>query len=230
MFFSLYAQKAQEKSFPILASVEGDPMSMALFVIHIEKELPKIFNEFLVRYTTVKMDSAFWVTPIEGEAPFEIVKRQAFDSTLRTFVKLQIFRGYGLIEDIGFENMNYARLKENQRRSLAFKNNEVIAGPRSYTAKSYFDFIFNNLESKYHKHLADTLFLDQHKLKSLHQGSFFKNQPLLDVKDRLLEDYYTKQYDYILQETIARSDIKLNTKLYVQFTYSEYLEWKSILN
>lgn len=209
---------------PIIALIDGDPLATELFLWYLNAEMPSVYDEFLLNQS-VKNNKAFWEKKVGQRSPWTEAKQTAMKTAIRDLTQMQIFKQGGYLEDISWEFIERYRIAENQKRQIAFKKNEVIAGPREWSPYSFYKNSLKKTVFLYQKDLGDSLVADRTFLTNLHKGSHLKNRPYLDVVEELKDMVVERQYGYIVSEAVERRKVQINTQLFEEISYALFIEW-----
>jgi|GEM_PF-6754660 len=207
-----------------IALLEGNPISTELYLWYLGRSMNRVFADF-EKNSQVRNTSGFWNNKNGNRIPWLEAKQMALDSLLNDYTEFQILRLAGYIEDISWEALERHRTLENQKKQIAFKKNEVIAGPREWNPYGYFKYTLSRTRSLYMKDLTDTLKIDRHLLAELHRGSSLRTQPYLEVVDQITHIHMEKHYYYIVRNERDKQKIEINIPAFNNLSFSTYHNW-----
>ncbi|CAH1057781.1 peptidylprolyl isomerase [Paenibacillus pseudetheri] len=88
----------------------------------------------------------FWSTDYSGEKPIHRWIKESQTQLLTKRMELQLAQEAGVVSDISYEGFLKGMEHENQRRSQAAANKEVVYGPLHLEAQAYYSYYMSNLE------------------------------------------------------------------------------------
>ncbi|MFC5404382.1 peptidylprolyl isomerase [Cohnella soli] len=135
----------QRHSEPTVATVNGEPISLAEFNHWVSAERTEVFQYFQIHYGVREETADFWTKDYEGETPLQSLKKRALDRSVRAKLQQLLARDKGLVRDISYSAFLKQLTLENKRRAAAVKAKEVIYGPLQYTEAAYYDYKLTNL-------------------------------------------------------------------------------------
>lgn len=168
----------------IIAYINQEPIEENEFKLIFTKHRGDVLSYFHRNY---KVDSSddFWRTDYKGEIPAVMAKELTLNTLTRIKAEQKLMKEKGIIEDMTYSTYLKALEKENERRRVALKNNQVIYGPKQYTEDTYYDYLHS---TRLHV-LKDKLSKDEFAITEEELNTYYEN-----TKDRY-PDY--KKADFI---------------------------------
>lgn len=135
------APQAEE---PLLI-LNGQEVTAAEFSWHLQMNRALTADYFKQTYGA-DYSEKFWSTDYSGEQPIQKWMKESQTQLLTKRVELQLAQEAGVVSDISFEGFLKGMEHENQRRSQAAANKEVVYGPLHLDAQAYYSYYMSNLE------------------------------------------------------------------------------------
>ncbi|OMC80616.1 hypothetical protein BK125_02070 [Paenibacillus odorifer] len=137
----LQAPQAEE----MLLTFNGQEATAAEFNWHLQMNRALIVDYFKQTYNA-DYSKDFWSAYYSGENPMQKWINTAQTQLLTKRMELQLAQEAGVVTDISFEGFLKEMERENNRRSQAAANKEVVYGPLHLEAQAYFSYYMSNLE------------------------------------------------------------------------------------
>jgi hypothetical protein len=137
---NVQAPRAEET----LLTFNGQVVSAAEFNWHLQMNRALTADYFKQTYDA-KYSEKFWSTDYSGENPMQRWIKQSQTQLLTKRMELQLALEAGVLSDISFEGFLKGMERENQRRSQAEANKEVVYGPLHLEAQAYHSYYMSNL-------------------------------------------------------------------------------------
>lgn len=137
----LQAPQAEE----MLLTYNGQEATAAEFNWHLQMNRALIVDYFKQTYNA-DYSIDFWSAYYSGENPMQKWINTAQTQLLTKRMELQLAQEAGVVTDISFEGFLKEMERENNRRSQAAANKEVVYGPLHLEAQAYFNYYMSNLE------------------------------------------------------------------------------------
>jgi len=155
----------------IVATVNGEPVTVREFERFIFKNRARVFSHFRQEYGSGDCKD-FWVTPAGGTSPIEMLREVSLKDCVRTKVQMILARDKGLIEDVSYSGFLEQLDRENRRRRAAVHNHEVIYGPVQYDESTGFAHYFSLMLIKLKARLAEEDFaITDHDLREFYEST-----------------------------------------------------------
>lgn len=118
-----------------IAIVNGDEITQEEFAYFISKDKAEVVNEYLASGDRT-VDEAFWLTPVDGEAPAERLKERALEDCVAAKLQLKRMKEAGIYEDISFAALRQLAQDYNQQAAAA----EEVYGLRSIDMDQFYSY------------------------------------------------------------------------------------------
>ena len=172
---------------PIIVEIDGVPLSLMEYKQSISVKRAAVMSKY-VSYG-IETGMGFWETEYKNETPLDALKRVALGEAVRRKI-IQIFaRQKGVTTEITYKTFLQGYESENNRRTEALANNQVIYGPKKYEAAIFFDLHISNLS-------AETI-------KAIERESKYTDGKTAD-----------NEYEKTIAEMIQKANIKINHEIY----------------
>ncbi len=203
----------------VIATVDGEPVSIQLFEQRLSLHRSAVYSYFHKKYT-IENPSSFWTTRYGKEMPSEIIKKRAMDDCVNIKIQQILARDNGIMTDISHKAFLENLKNENIRRIKILAKNGVIYGPEQYTEKTYFEYIFSNMQIKLKTKLGqDTFYLSDDELKKFHESRKKNNANLATVnfeefKEQIKAEYVNEKYKDLIKQMVRQTNIQINRIVY----------------
>ncbi|OPA80492.1 hypothetical protein BVG16_07125 [Paenibacillus selenitireducens] len=179
-----------------IAKINDVPISLPEFERAVQWNKSSVLHYFQEKYHAAQTPE-FWTTSFQGEIPVEMLKKKAFDDSLRIKVRQLIAKEQGVVQDISYDGFLQQLQQENVRRKQAIQNHEVVYGPEQYQEEAYFEYRMTNetiaVKQKMSASKVDEAavkqFYDLHKDERYVTSGYVKVQrmsiPFLDAKQQV---------------------------------------------
>lgn len=139
---NVQAPQAEE---PLL-TLNGQEVTAVEFNWHLQMNRALTADYFKQTYDA-HYSEKFWTTDYSGEKPIHRWIKESQTQLLTKRMELQLAQETGVVSDISFEGFLKGMERENQRRSQAAANKEVVYGPLHLEAQAYYSYYLSNLEN-----------------------------------------------------------------------------------
>lgn len=146
-------RQAKEESLPVVATLDGYPITAREVEVRLTEGRGYIRNYFEQKYNVLKENATFWDTDFEGTTPMDYGRDYYYGESLRIKMTQILARKYGLTQDISYSSFVTRWEAENARRQETVDKGGNVPGMVQYSETDYFDIEFSSLEEK----LFDTL-------------------------------------------------------------------------
>jgi hypothetical protein len=138
---NVQAPRAEET----LLTFNGQVVTAGEFNWHLQMNRALTADYFKQTYDA-DYSEKFWFTDYSGENPVQRWIKESQTQLLTKRMELQLALEAGVLSDISFEGFLKGMERENQRRSQAAENKEVVYGPLHLEAQAYYSYYMSNLE------------------------------------------------------------------------------------
>lgn len=151
---SAYESTPKQSLATWVAKVNGDPVSLALFMRRLAANRASAYIHF---NSTVQRspDEEFWTSDYRGETPAHWVKQHTLEECIRIQVELGLGKRHDLLPDTSYAAFLMALDRENERRRAALARGEPVYGPEQYRGDEFLLYVMNNLRLALQSQLAD---------------------------------------------------------------------------
>ncbi|MBE9916186.1 peptidyl-prolyl cis-trans isomerase [Paenibacillus donghaensis] len=161
--------KADEQGEEVMATVDGIPVTVPEYNRAIQMNKSRIMNYFHEKYSAEQTPS-FWTTSFAGEIPLEILKKTALNESVNIKVRQMAAKEQGVLKDISYQGFLNQLEQENERRTKAAANHQIIYGPVQYNEDAYFEYIMTNAATAVKQKLDKKLKPGEQTLKSFYDA------------------------------------------------------------
>ncbi|MEK5397147.1 peptidyl-prolyl cis-trans isomerase [Paenibacillus nitricinens] len=141
---AMNVQAPQQVEEPLL-TLNGQEVTAAEFNWHLQMNRALTADYFKQTYDA-DYSEKFWSTDYTGEKPIHRWIKESQTQLLTKRMELQLAQEAGVVSDISFEGFLKGMGRENQRRSQAVANKEVVYGPLHLEAQAYYSYYMSDLE------------------------------------------------------------------------------------
>ncbi len=205
--------------YDVIATVNGEPISIQLFQRQISLNRSVVYSYFHKKYK-IDNPSKFWTTQYDKEVPAEVIKKKAIDDCVEIKLQHILAKDKGIIPDITYKTFLENLKQENIRRKKVLTQNGVIYGPEQYTEKTYFDYIFSNMQIKLKTKLGqDTFHISNDELQNFHESRKSKNANpnkviFEEFKEQIRAEFVNEKYTDMVKQMVLQADVKINRNVY----------------
>lgn len=172
------SQPAAQQQNPVVATVAGEPVTLAEYQGYAYDYLAQAALNFSTRYGADANQAEFWQTEYDGQTPLAWVKEQADAYMTRNKGVQVLAQQLGLYDEISWEEQDKNFASENQLRAEKVAAGEVIYGPKQLTRSQF---------SSYWQSQVEQLVKDHVKYE------------ILDPSEEALQQYYQQHKDQLNQ-------------------------------
>ena len=216
---------------PYVMTIDGEKISQEELEFYINRDKALVADYFHKEYDA-QVDKGFWERDYSGEKPKDKLLEEATASIRYYKAILSDCKEKGLIDDISFSYFLKSLEAENERRSKAMENDEVIYGNSQYTRNNYFDYVLSNLQIKQKEIMAEQgllgaedIDLIQYYRQIRDQHSEFKTEDGYkdygEVRNKLILLYKNQKYDDYIMERVAKQNVVIQEENYNAITIAE---------
>lgn len=107
-----------------------------------------VANE-IARGNNVNIDKDFWKTEQNGELPYEVLADRVIEELKQVHGVYELAVEYGYIDSASYDEIMKRMEQENQSRSEAIKNGEVVYGLSSFSYNVYLEYEMDSFQKAY---------------------------------------------------------------------------------
>ena len=193
----------------IIGHVNQEPVTEEEYAFFAQLNRHAVIKHFRNEYK-LAYHANFWTDKSKGKTPAEVLRKMTIDTITVVKVQYILAKQYGIIKNIGFQDIKQYLEHENKYRREALNKNIVIYGPEQYTMETYFNYLTSNMIIK----LKDYLVRNGLIVVDLNKGIPRKDDSIMHDDDA----YYSKvhianmqineQYNTIIQQQIKNANVK----------------------
>lgn len=135
-------------------SIENEKISEEEYINVMNNIKLDVANE-IANGSNVNIDSDFWKTDHDGELPYEILADKTIDKLKQIHAVYELAKEYGYIDSASYEGIKQRMEQENQSRSEAIENGEVVYGLSSFNYNIYLEYEMDTLQKAYCENLTN---------------------------------------------------------------------------
>lgn len=113
-----------------------------------------VANE-ITKGSNVNIDESFWKTEQNGELPYEVLADRVIEELKQVHAVYELAMEYGYIDSASYDEIYKRMEQENQRRSEAIENGEVVYGLSSFSYNVYLEYEMDSLQKAYCEDLTN---------------------------------------------------------------------------
>jgi hypothetical protein len=185
------------------------------FLFHMSQKRATIFSLFSKTYGA-EFSREFWTTNYGGITPLDSAKKLTLDVLVRIKCAQQLAGDLGVPVEPDYKTMVSAMQRINANREQAVLKKKVIYGPIKYSSKTYFGYLYSNMEIK----IKDKLLTLETQRNNLNIGPPAlpknKNDSGLSAMEKSHQRYDAMRvtYEQILDSLVEHSDVVINQVAY----------------
>ncbi len=172
------------KDIPVIALVNGEPLSLPEFNLILRENRALIYNYFSQKYP-IQDGENFWTSNYGDENPADVIKTKTMKQSVEIKIQQSLAKEMGIIEDISYSFFKKKLKMENESRKQAIESKKVIYGPVKFSEEIYFKHLLSNIVIKLKEILArDNFSLAERNLKNFYEqnkNERYQRQPSLKV-------------------------------------------------
>ncbi|MFD2328137.1 peptidylprolyl isomerase [Cohnella sp. GCM10020058] len=170
---------------PVPMTVNGQDIPAAEFKMALDQNRALVADKYMQAYGA-EYGAAFWTTRYEGGTPLAELASAARKQLIRSAVAQSLAQRAGVIPAAGYAAFLEGMAAENDRRAKASANGEVVYGPLSFEAQSYYSYYMSNLENATVEAMRKSgeIVVDEAKLKRQYEAD--KRDKYTQAGDRSL--------------------------------------------
>lgn len=193
---------AKKKVEPHVAVVNGEIISISEFEQQLAVQRANTYHYFKNKYK-VEYSSDFWTMSYDGEIPQDYAKKNALNECIEIKLQQILAKKKGLIHDIDYDAFLQGLQKENERRKKAVENKQVIYGPVTYDASTYFSYVFSNLVIQLKQRLeGEEIIVSENEMQDYYSLQKDKHFKKTDTTARVVPSYMDNTGTADNQETM----------------------------
>ena len=184
LFRNIFAATDSQENNPIVV-INGEDISAEEFRLFADANRAKVYDYFKRTYG-IDDGLEFWETEVGGEKPRDKLKELTLERLIDIKIQQQWAKQEGMVANDSYRDFLDRWHAENEARSKAVQNNQIIYGPQRYDEMGYYVYEFSNMIESLKRHLAETIYKPD---------------------DRQIQQYYDEQQNKFAEKTAATVQI-----------------------
>jgi hypothetical protein len=202
------------KADAIVMTVDGEPVSVAEYILVMEGRTSEVFNYFNGK-SGLEDHLGYWKDDGKPENPILRLRSVVTEEFRRIKTIQGLAKKKGLMKDVSFAAFSEGLIKENARRQKAVDNNQVIYGPRQYQAYRYYYFQLKDLEQAlleaFQKEPTNAIPDPEIERFYADNKAGIGDKPLSDLRAQIARVLQAKNFEKRIEGRIADAKVVVDT-------------------
>lgn len=207
LVLTLFFLGCQAEKSSIVLWVNDMPVTTSEFEFQMLRNKAEVTGYFYRKHKISDSD-IFWISSFQNESPLEMLKKLALEDAIKCKVQQQLAIKKGVSDNFDFDEMIKEMEAVNLERKQKVQLGEVVYGPVSFTPRTYFDYVFDQMvyELKYELSLSE-LKPGQKELELMQKSLEF---PASEIAGFLTMQYVDLNYNSFIDSLMNAANIKIN--------------------
>ncbi len=197
----------------VVATVDDYPLLKSEMKYWMLLQRAEVHSYFYRQHGVVDGDD-FWQQEYGGESPLEMLKERALQKALRCKVQQLLALKKGVTDQICFDSIQAEVEVVNRVRKTKIEQGEVVYGPASFTSRTYFAHVFDNMVIQLKEELlkSELKIPDNELSRLVSKYNTGENDNALFFE----KQYVDNHYDTFVDSLVANARLKINNRVWTK--------------